>query len=104
MHHAETAISPAADRREAPLPLRDDTLLGVCEALGQDFGIPANLLRIAFALGLLWNPYAIIGAYLGLGVVVAASRILFPTPRVATACEAPAGQPEGDEDELSMAA
>ena len=30
------------------LLLRNDTILGVCEALGQDFGINPTWLRVAF--------------------------------------------------------
>lgn len=60
---------------------RDDTLLGVCQALGEDFGFNPMLLRIVFATTLYFNPAAVIGAYLALGVVVLASRLLVPNPR-----------------------
>ena len=60
------------------LMLRNDTILGVCEALGQDFGINPNWLRVAFCAPIYWNPLAIIGAYLALGLVVAATRFAFP--------------------------
>ncbi len=60
---------------------RNDTLLGVCEALGQDFGFNPLWLRIAFALPLIWNPVAVIGAYLALGVVVMLSRLIAPNKR-----------------------
>ena len=60
------------------LLLRNDTILGVCEALGQDFGINPNWLRVAFCAPIVWNPAAVIGLYLGLGLVVAASRYAFP--------------------------
>lgn len=73
---------------------RDDTMLGVCEALGEDFGFNPNLLRIALAAGLLWDPLAMIGLYLALGVVVLVSRLLAPNPRraetPASAVEMPA--------------
>lgn len=74
---------------------RDDTMLGICEALGEDFGFNANYLRIALASLLLWNPVAVIGGYLGLGVIVAVSRLLVPNRRTqpaaaATQAEAPA--------------
>lgn len=90
---AETAATPApqarpvaeAAERTVPLPLRHDTLLGVCEAIGQDFGINANLLRVALAVGLFWSPLGMIGLYLGLGLVVAVSRWLFPAARPADA-------------------
>ena len=60
------------------LLLRNDTILGVCEALGQDFGINPNWLRVAFCAPIYWNPMLVIGAYLALGVVVAVTRLAFP--------------------------
>jgi phage shock protein PspC (stress-responsive transcriptional regulator) len=60
---------------------RDDTLFGVCQALGDDFGIPPTLLRLAFGSLLIVNPVAVIGAYAAAGVVVALSRLAFPDPR-----------------------
>ena len=59
-----------------PLPLRNDTILGVCEAIGQDFGFNANWLRLAFIAPIFFAPVATGAAYLGLGVVVAATRLL----------------------------
>ena len=61
---------------------RDDTFFGVCHALGEDFRFPPNLLRLALALALFWNPLAAIGAYAGLGVLVGLSRWLVPNPRI----------------------
>lgn len=58
-----------------PLPLRNDTLLGVCEAIGQDFGFNPLYLRLAFIAPLFLAPAASIAAYLGLGVIVAATRL-----------------------------
>ena len=60
-----------------PLPLRHDTILGVCEAIGQDFGFNPTWLRLAFIAPIFFAPYAAVGAYLGLGVIVAATRLLF---------------------------
>ena len=60
------------------LVLRNDTILGVCEAIGQDFGFNPNWLRIAFCVPIYLNPVAVIGAYLALGVMVAATRYAFP--------------------------
>ena len=64
---------------------RDDTLFGVCQALGEDFGVNPFYLRVSFAVLLLWNPVAIIGAYAAAGAVVAVSRLLSPNPRPAPA-------------------
>ena len=92
---------------EPALPFRSDTMLGVCEALGQDFGFHPNLLRIALGSIVLFSPLAAFGIYLGLGVIVALSRIVAPQRLVPTA---PAAQneaelPENDRDEeLQLAA
>ena len=60
---------------------RDDTFFGVCQGLGEDLGVPPTLLRIAFALGLFWNPIAMIGLYAALGLVVLAARLIVREPR-----------------------
>jgi len=59
---------------KTPLPLRNDTLLGVCEAIGQDFGFNPTYLRLAFIAPLFFAPMATVAAYLGLGLVLAATR------------------------------
>jgi phage shock protein PspC (stress-responsive transcriptional regulator) len=96
------AIRPA-------LPMRDHTVLGVCEGLGEDFGFNPLWLRLVFAGLLIWQPVYDIGAYLALGVIVAAARLLVPTRRhtapaaahAATAVAADAGE---DREELAAAA
>ena len=60
---------------------REDTLFGVCEALGEDFRFNPLLLRIAFGAGLFLNPLLAIGGYAAAGVVVLLSRLLSPNPR-----------------------
>ena len=77
---------------------RDDTFLGICEGLGEDFGFNPTWLRIAFAVSLLWNPIAVISIYLGAGVLVLLTRLISPNPRRAVAAE-PAierGEPQGE--------
>jgi phage shock protein C len=64
---------------------RDDTIFGVCEALGQDFGFNPLYLRVLLASALLWNPPVVVGTYLGAGLIVMVSRLLAPNPRVAAA-------------------
>jgi phage shock protein PspC (stress-responsive transcriptional regulator) len=66
---------------------RDDTFLGVCEALGEDFGIHPTFLRVAFSVSLLWNPAAVVAVYLGLGLIVMVTRLIVPSPRAAVAPE-----------------
>lgn len=60
------------------LMLRNDTILGVCEALGQDFGVDPMWLRVAFCVPIYWNPAVVVGVYLALGVLVAATRFALP--------------------------
>jgi len=63
---------------QTPLPLRHDTILGVCEAIGQDFGFNPIWLRLAFIAPVFVAPMAAIAAYLGLGAIVAAARYFAP--------------------------
>ena len=60
---------------------REDTLFGVCEALGEDFRFNPLLLRVVFGAGLFLNPMLAIGGYAAAGVVVGLSRLLSPNPR-----------------------
>lgn len=90
---------------------RDHTLLGVCEALGEDFGFNPMFLRVPFAALLLLSPTAVIGAYLALGVVVLLTRLISPNPRSVArtrpAAAAAAGRvPAANEvaDEMAVAA
>ena len=75
--------------------LRNDTIFGVCEGLGQELGFNPNFLRVPLATGIVFAPVMVIGIYLALGLVVLASRYLFPDRRIATSAviEAPAAAP-----------
>lgn len=78
------------------LLMRHDTLLGICEALGEDFGFNPLYLRITFSVLILLSPVAVISTYLGAGVVVLLSRLIFPKPRRAAAAvqaEVPVSRP-----------
>ncbi|WP_240325534.1 PspC domain-containing protein [Sphingomonas mesophila] len=68
------------DTNPTPLPLRNDTILGVCEAIGQDFGFNPLWLRLAFIAPLFFQPVWTVAAYLLLGAVVALSRYFAPRP------------------------
>ena len=71
---------------------RDDTMFGICEALGEDLGFNPNLLRITLAVLLLWNPVVVLASYFGAGVFVPISRLAWPNRRKAPT-EAPAAEP-----------
>lgn len=89
------------------LILRNDTILGVCEAIGQDFGFNPNFLRIPLAGGVLISPLASFGIYFALGLAVLASRLLFPAPRqlaAPQAASAPAERSAENETEEELLA
>lgn len=90
----------------APL-MRHDTMLGVCQAIGDDFGFNANLLRLALPVVLFLAPVATIAGYLGVGVIVLLTRLIVGEPRVASA-EAVASTPveanDAEQAELLLAA
>jgi phage shock protein C len=67
---------------------RDHTILGVCEALGEDLGFNPVYLRVPLACCLLLNPWAVVATYAGLGVLVAFTRLVAPNPRRPRAVEA----------------
>ena len=85
------------------LPLRSHTIFGVCEAIGEDFGFNPVFLRVPFAATVLWSPMIAIGAYLALGLVVLASRLLFPERRAIQALTVAVGA-ANEQDELAKAA
>lgn len=64
---------------------RDDTVLGVCQGLGEDLGFNPLWLRIAFAVGVYLNPLVAVGTYFGLGIIVLTTRLLVREPRRAAA-------------------
>jgi phage shock protein PspC (stress-responsive transcriptional regulator) len=87
---------------------RDDTFLGVCEAIGEDCGFNPNYLRVALGAVVLWNAELAIGAYLAAGVLVFLSRWLMPSHAAAAspAAGAVAAGPDmvADNDEGALAA
>lgn len=87
---------------QVALPLRAHTILGVCEAIGEDFGFNPIFLRIPLAASVIWNPMIAIGTYFGLGAVVLVSRLLFPKPKAMTA--AVEATPANEHRELAKAA
>lgn len=89
---------------------RSDTIFGVCQALGQDFGISPNWFRVAFASAVVFNlEYAVI-AYAAVGALVLVSRIVMPgraveeAPAVFTAAPAEAAKVEAAKVEAPVEA
>ena len=82
------------------LPLRSHTILGVCEAIGEDFRFNPVFLRVPFAAIVLYSPMLAISAYFALGAIVLASRLVFPSrkqpasPQVQAVSHQPANEDE----------
>ena len=86
--------------RQPSLFSRDDTFLGVCEALGEDFRFNPLWLRLTLALLLFLSPVAVIAGYLGAGLMVLISRWAYPARRTSEArAVEPAPLLESDNDE-----
>ncbi|HMO75842.1 MAG TPA: PspC domain-containing protein [Sphingopyxis sp.] len=64
---------------------RRDTIFGICEAVGQDFGFNPLWLRLAFIAPLFFFPVQSFAAYFGLGALVLVSRLAFPAKSAAAA-------------------
>ena len=60
---------------------RDDTLLGACYAIGEDFGFNPFYLRLFFAVALLAFPATALTAYAALTALVTLTRWLVPDPQ-----------------------
>ena len=85
---------------------RRDTFFGICEAVGQDFGFNPLWLRLAFVAPLFFFPAQTFIGYFALGLVVLASRLIFPAKAAAqpaSVIEVAAPQAEKTE-ELALAA
>ncbi|MFL6728247.1 MAG: PspC domain-containing protein [Sphingomicrobium sp.] len=93
-----------AQVNQVALPLRSHTILGVCEALGEDFGFNPVLLRIPLAAMVIWSPAIAIGSYFGLGLVVLASRLLFPNAKSVDVQPSDQHVPANEQRELAKAA
>ena len=89
-----------AQENQVALPLRSHTIFGVCEGIGEDFGFNPVLLRVPFAATVLWSPMIAIGAYLAVGLIVLASRLLFPERK---ASQAPAVSVSPANEQVGMA-
>ena len=94
----------SVDQGYTPLPLRAHTILGVCEAIGEDFGFNPVFLRIPLAASVIVNPLWAIATYFALGAVVLLSRLLFPRPGQAEAATAAQSTPANEQNELAKAA
>jgi len=83
-----------------PHPLvRDDTLFGVCQSLGEDFGFNPFYLRLALGVALIWSPVLVIGGYLAAAVAMTLLRLIVRDPAFAEASAGgPAFRAEGNDN------
>ena len=93
-----------AQVNQVALPLRSHTILGVCEAIGEDFGFNPVLLRVPLAAMVIWSPMIAIGSYFGLGIAVLASRLIFPEARSVSVQSGDAQVAANEQRELAKAA
>jgi phage shock protein PspC (stress-responsive transcriptional regulator) len=106
---SRSATPAAADELElvmaSSIIARDDTLLGACYALGEDFGFNPLYLRILFAFAIFWSPAVAFVAYAALTALVTLTRWLVPDPASAEAA-APEAWDRRDEpvEDLRLAA
>lgn len=97
------------ENETANLFRRRDTFFGICEAVGQDFGFNPLWLRLAFVAPLFFFPVQTFVGYFVLGLVVLASRLIFPAKTAAIAQPAPSvveiAAPQAEKtEELALAA
>ena len=88
---------------------RSDTMFGVCQGLGDDLRIHPDILRLSFAVFMFFYPLAALGGYAGAGMLVLATRLMFPVPVAAAGAQpeaspAPAAEPAEEQEELPLAA
>ncbi len=104
MHDATVATETA---KSGALLMRPDTIFGVCQGIGDDLGFNPDWLRVALASMVLFNPPLAVSIYAVLGVIVLASRLMFPdrAPAAAPAAEqaAPA-EAANEEQSIAVAA
>lgn len=93
-----------AQVNQVALPLRSHTILGVCEAIGEDFGFNPVFLRIPFAASVIYSPMLAIGTYLALGLAVWGSRLLFPRKSMNAEPVQQQPEPANEQQELRKAA
>jgi phage shock protein PspC (stress-responsive transcriptional regulator) len=62
--------------RVATVHSAQDNLLGICHAIGEDFGFNPFWLRLPLAVGIIARPEIVLCVYVALGLAVLASRLL----------------------------
>ena len=99
------SLIPTADYFRNNVAMRNDTILGVCEALGHDLGFNPNFLRVPLGAGIIFAPLAMIGIYFALGELVIVSRTFFPdrVQQVAPSkAQSAAAEPIAENEQLEL--
>src|SRR5689334_2666524 len=96
-------LAMEAQENQVALPLRSHTILGVCEAVGEDFGFNPVLLRIPFAASVIYSPMMAIAVYFALGAFVLGSRLLFPKANAVTVETAQQVEPVAANEQRELA-
>jgi phage shock protein PspC (stress-responsive transcriptional regulator) len=73
--------SKSMQKYEPSLFARPDTMFGVCQALGEDFGVSPTWFRIGFASAVIFNVEMALAAYVAVGLIVALVRLIHRSPR-----------------------
>ena len=92
-----------AQENEVALPLRSHTILGVCEAIGEDFGFNPIFLRVPLAASVLYSPMWSVIVYFALGALVLASRLMFPKAKAEPVAAAESEQANGSDEQPEYA-
>jgi phage shock protein C len=103
MEFEMSAQNATAQEDYVALPLRQHTIFGVCEGIGEDFGFNPIFLRVPLAAAVLWSPLIAIGTYFALGALVMASRLLFPRAKAIASRPADIIESDNDQSRDSMA-
>ena len=76
-----------------------DNLLGICHAIGEDFGFNPIFLRLPLAMALIADFKWTLIAYAAMGIAVLVTRLLVRRPKAAPAAISamPADEPAGDQ-------
>ena len=71
----------AANEVENSEPGQPERLFGICQAVADHLGFNPIFLRIGLIGLLFFGPALMIGAYVGLGLIVGVSHLVFPKPQ-----------------------
>lgn len=100
----------SAYQTQTEAPAAKDNLLGICHAIGEDFGFNPIFIRIPLAVGIIFSAKWTLIAYAAMGVMVLASRLLIRKPKAPkiaapVVIEAvPVARTSSSSDEMAIAA